>query len=126
MLVIDFTVSWLFEICSVVINGEIHVKSHQKSFVFLHMKSCNENLLELPIQYIYLLHVISICFTNKGASIEILFEMNTNILFDNRFYSNFVFLQTRNFLRYSLSFNVKMFYTFQIFWIKYKPGDTRW
>ena len=47
------------------------------------MKSCNENLLELPVQYIYILHVITICFTNKGASIELLFEMNTNTLFDN-------------------------------------------
>ena len=79
------------------------------------MKSCNEALLELRVQYIYLLHVITVCFTNKGASIELLFEMNTNILFDNRFYLNYVFLQTRNFLRYSLIWNVKMFYTLQIF-----------
>ena len=61
------------------------------------MKSCNENLLELPVQYIYLQHVITVCFTDKGASIELLFEMNTNTLFDNRFYLNNVFLQTRNF-----------------------------
>ena len=40
-----------FKICSAVINGENHVKSHQKCFVFLHMKPCNENLLELPVQY---------------------------------------------------------------------------
>ena len=79
------------------------------------MKSCNEKLLELPVQYIYILHIITTCFTNKGASIELLFEMNTNTLFDNRFYLNYVFLQTRNFLRYSLICNVKMFYTFQIF-----------
>ena len=79
------------------------------------MKSDNENLLELPVQYIYLLHVITVCFTNKGPSIELLFEMNTNTLFDNRFYLNYVFLQTRNFLRYSLICNAKMFYTFQIF-----------
>ena len=81
------------------------------------MKYCNENLLELPVQHIYRLHVITICFTNKGASIELLFEMNTNTLFsfDNRFYLNYVFLQTRNFLSYSLICNVKMFYTFQIF-----------
>ena len=47
------------------------------------MTSCNENLLELPVQYIYILHVITIRFTNKEASIELLFEMNTNTLFDN-------------------------------------------
>ena len=46
--------------------------------MFLHMTYCNENLLELPVQYIYLLHVITVCFTNKGASIELLFKMNTN------------------------------------------------
>ena len=69
----------------------------------------------LYIIIIYLLHVITVCFTNKGASIELLFEMNTNTLFDNRFYLNYVFLQTRNFLRYSFICNVKMFYTFQIF-----------
>ena len=79
------------------------------------MKSCNENILEIPVQYIYLLHVITVCFTNKGASIELLFEMNTNTLFDNRLYLNHVLLQTRNFLRYSFICNVKMFYTFQIF-----------
>ena len=79
------------------------------------MKSFNENLLELPVQYIYLLHVITVCFTNKGASIELLFEINTNTLFDNRFYLNYVFLQTRIFLSYSLICNVKMFYNFQIF-----------
>ena len=84
------------------------------------MKSCNENLLELPVQYIFLLHVITVCFTNKGASMEILFEMNTNILFDNRFSLNYVFLQTRFFSRYSLICNVKMFYTFQIFRINLK------
>ena len=83
--------------------------------MFLHIRSCNENLLELPVQNIYLLHVITVCFTNKGASIGLLFEMNTNTLFDNRFYLNCVFLQTRNFLRYSLICYVKMFYTFQIF-----------
>ena len=53
-----------------------------KKIVFLHMKPCNENHFELPVQYIYLLHVITVCFTNKGTSIELLFEMNTNILFD--------------------------------------------
>ena len=81
------------------------------------MKNCNENLLELPVHYIYLLHVITPCFTNKGASIELLIEMNTNTLFsfDNRFNSNNVFLQTRNFLRYSFICYVTMFYTFQIF-----------
>ena len=62
-----------------------------KKFCVLHMKSCNENLLALPVQNIYLLHVITVCFTNKGASIELLFEMNTNILFDNRFYLNMSF-----------------------------------
>ena len=82
-----------FKICSVVTIGEKNVKSHQKCFVFLHMKSCNENLLELPVQYIYLLHVhvITVCFTNKGASIELLFEMNTNTLFDKQFYLNCLF-----------------------------------
>ena len=90
------------------------------------MKSCNENLLELPVQYIYLLHLITVCFTNKGASIELLFEMNTNTLFDNQFlnFLNYVFLQTRNVLKYSLICNAKMFYTFQIFRKKSKPGDT--
>ena len=39
-------------------------------FVFLHMKSCNENLSGLPVQCIYLLHVITVCFTNKGDSTE--------------------------------------------------------
>ena len=84
------------------------------------MTYCYENLLEIPVQYIYLLHVITVCFTNKGASIELLFNMNTNTLFcfDNRFYLNYVFLQTRNFKRCSLICNVKMFYIFQIFRIK--------
>ena len=74
-----------------------------KSFLFLHMTYCYENLLELPVQYIYLLHAITVFFTNKGASIELLLKMNTNSLFcfDNRFYLNYDFLQTRNFLRYS-------------------------
>ena len=51
------------------------------------MKYCSEKLMELPVQYIYLLHVITVCITNKGASIELLFEMNSNSLFsvDNRF-----------------------------------------
>ena len=53
MLVIGFTVSCLLMICSAVINGKNHVKSHQNSFVFLHMKYYNEKLLELPLQYIY-------------------------------------------------------------------------
>ena len=52
-----------------------------KSFVFLHMTCCYENLLELPVQYIYPLNVITVYFTNKGASIELLFKMNTNTLF---------------------------------------------
>ena len=62
----------------------------------MHMMCCYENRLELPVQYIYPLNVITICFTNKGASIELLFKMNTNTLscFDNRFYLNYVFLQT--------------------------------
>ena len=34
MLVIDFTVKLTFKLCSPVINGENHVKSHQKSSVF--------------------------------------------------------------------------------------------
>ena len=85
------------------------------------MKSCNENILELPVQYFYLLHVITVCFTNKGASIELLFEMNTNTLFDNRLYLNHVFLQTRNFLRYLLICNVKIFDAFQIFRIFLNP-----
>ena len=61
-----------------------------KKFCVLHMTYCYENLLELPVQYIYLLHIITVCFTNKGASIELLFNMNTNTLFcfDNRFYLN--------------------------------------
>ena len=81
------------------------------------MKYCNTNLLELSVNFIYLLHVITICFTNKWASIELLFEMNTNTLFsiDNRFYLSYVFLQTRNVLRRSLICYIKMFYTFQIF-----------
>ena len=73
---------------------KIMLKAIKKSFVFLRMKSCNENLLKLPVQYIYLVHVIIVCFTNKGATIELLFEMNTNTLFDNQFYFNYVFLQT--------------------------------
>ena len=96
MLVIDFTVSWLLKYVVLLLMVKIMLKAI-KSFVFLHIKSCNENLLELPVQYIYLLHVITLCFTNKGASIELLFEMNTNTLFDNQFYLNYVFLQTRNF-----------------------------
>ena len=84
------------------------------------MKSCNENLLKLPVQYFYLVHVTTLCFTTKGASIKLLFEMNTNILFDNRFYLSYVFLQTRFFSRYSLICNVKMLYTFQIFRINLK------
>ena len=79
------------------------------------MKHCNENLLELPVQYIYLLPVITVCYTNKGASIELLIEMNTKTLFsfDNQFYLNYVFLQTRKFLRYSLICNVKCFTFFK-------------
>ena len=70
-----------------------------KSFVFLHMTCCYENLLELPVQYIYPLNVITVCFTNIGASIELLFKMITITLicFDSQFYLNYVFLQTRNF-----------------------------
>ena len=38
-------------------------------------------------------HVITVYFANKGASIELLVEMNTNTLFsfENRFYLNYVF-----------------------------------
>ena len=48
---------------------------------------------------------------------ELLFEMNTNILFsfDNRFYLKCVFFKQETFFRYSVICNVKMFYTFQIF-----------
>ena len=69
--------------CSAVTNGKNHVKSHKKVLCFLHMESCNENLLGLHVQYIYLLHAITVCFANKRASIVLLFEMNTNTLFDN-------------------------------------------
>ena len=34
MLVIEFTVITILELCSAVINGENHVKSDPKSFVF--------------------------------------------------------------------------------------------
>ena len=96
MSVIDFAVSWLLKYVVLLLIVKIMLKAI-KNILFLHMKSCNENFLELPVQYIYLLHVTTVCFTNKGASIELLFEMNTNTLFDNQFYLNYVFLQTRNF-----------------------------
>ena len=66
MLVIDFTVSWLLKYAVLLLMVKIMLKTIKK-FVFLHMKFCNENLLELPVQYIYQLHVITVCFTNKGV-----------------------------------------------------------
>ena len=68
MLVIDFNVSWLLKYEVLLFMVKIMLKAIKK-FVFLHMKSCNENHLELPVQYIYLLYVITVCLTNKGASI---------------------------------------------------------
>ena len=55
MLVIDFTVSWLLKHVVLLLMVKIMLKAIKKVKCFLHMKSCNENLLELPVQYIYLL-----------------------------------------------------------------------
>ena len=86
-LVIDFTVSWLLKYVLLLLMVKMMLKVIKKNCVF----------------------------SNKGDSIELLFEMNTNTLFDNQFYLNYIFLQTRNVLRYLLICNVKLFHTFQIF-----------